>query len=205
MELAIDTSTAIAGIALSERGVVIEERVWTAGRNHTVELMPEVVAMLERHGTAAASLDAIFVATGPGSFSALRVGISAAKGLALGTGAPLVGVGTMWIEAAPFVGEGLPIRPILDAARAELSVGSFVPAPGGLAEVSPPVVLTVVRRWLPSLQTSTEAPAALEGRARGRPQMQWRCSSSSVGSQCRARGQEGGPVANVAAGPKGLQ
>ena len=40
MELAIDTSTEVAGIALSEQGAVVEERIWNAGRNHTVELMP---------------------------------------------------------------------------------------------------------------------------------------------------------------------
>ena len=143
MELAIDTSTEIAGIALSERGVVVEERIWNAGRNHTVELMPGVAALLEDHGAAASALDAVFVATGPGGFTAVRVGISAAKGLALASGATLVGVGTMWIEASPFAGRGLPIRPIMDAGRGELSVGRFVPTDDGLAETSPPALLTI--------------------------------------------------------------
>ena len=127
MELAIDTSTENAGIALSERGVLVEERIWNAGRNHTVELMPRVAALLEDHGAAASALDAVFVATGPGGFTAVRVGISAAKGLALASGATLVGVGTMWIEASPFAGRGLPIRPIMDAGRGELIVGALRP------------------------------------------------------------------------------
>ena len=142
MELAIDTSTEIAGIALSDGGTPIEERLWNAGRNHTVELMPGVAALLERNGTSAADLDAVFVATGPGGFTAVRVGISAAKGLALASGATLVGVGTMWIEAAPFAGRGLPIRPIMDAGRGEISVGSFVATDDGLTEAAPPALLT---------------------------------------------------------------
>ena len=142
MELAIDTSTEVAGIALSERGVAIEERIWNAGRNHTVELMPGVATLLERNGVSASDLQAIFVATGPGGFTAVRVGISAAKGLALGSGATLVGVGTMWIEAIPFAGRGLPVRPIMDAGRDELSVGRFANTDDGLAEVAPPALLT---------------------------------------------------------------
>lgn len=142
MELAIDTSTEVAGIALSKQGAFVEERIWNAGRNHTVELMPGVAALLERNGVSVSDLTAIFVATGPGGFTAVRVGISAAKGIALGSGATLVGVGTMWIEAAPFAGRGLPIRPIMDAGRGELSVGSFVTTDDGLAEVAPPALLT---------------------------------------------------------------
>ena len=142
MELAIDTSTEVAGIALSERGVAIEERIWNAGRNHTVELMPGVATLLERNGVSASDLQAIFVATGPGGFTAVRVGISAAKGLALASGATLVGVGTMWIEAIPFAGRGLPVRPIMDAGRDELSVGRFANTDDGLAEVAPPALLT---------------------------------------------------------------
>ena len=138
MEIAIDTSTGLVGIALSDMGELIDEEVWTAGRNHTVELMPAVLGLLSRHGSSA-----IFVAIGPGSFSALRVGISAAKGLALGTGSLLVGVGTMWIEAAPFEDEQLPLRPILDAARGELSVGHFVSSPSGLEELASPALMTV--------------------------------------------------------------
>ena len=154
MELAIDTSTEVAGIALSERGVLVEERIWNAGRNHTVELMPRVAALLEDHGAAASALDAVFVATGPGGFTAVRVGISAAKGLALASGATLVGVGTMWIEASPFAGRGLPIRPIMDAGRGELIVGRFVPTDEGLAEASPPALLTVEALIEESRETS---------------------------------------------------
>lgn len=143
MEIAIDTSTGLVGIALSDMGELIDEEVWTAGRNHTVELMPAVLGLLSRHGSSASDLSAIFVAIGPGSFSALRVGISAAKGLALGTGSLLVGVGTMWIEAAPFEDEQLPLRPILDAARGELSVGHFVSSPSGLEELASPALMTV--------------------------------------------------------------
>ena len=57
------------------------------------------------------------MALGPGGFSALRVGISVAKGLALPLDIPLVGVGTLEMEAYPYAGAGIPVCPLLEAGR----------------------------------------------------------------------------------------
>jgi tRNA threonylcarbamoyladenosine biosynthesis protein TsaB len=140
LELAIDTSTATAGIALGHRGKVLTEVAWQAGHNHTVELHPTVERVLALNRTAISSVDAIIVAIGPGTFSGLRVGVSAAKGFAIALGVPIVAVGTLAAAAYPFAVAGLPIRPILNAGRGELAVGHFQAKGGGMEEREPPTI-----------------------------------------------------------------
>ncbi len=79
MELAIDTSTHVAGIALSSEGEVAAELTWHAGQNHTAELMPNLIDLLNRTRVNLSDIDALIVAKGPGSFNGLRVGMSAAN------------------------------------------------------------------------------------------------------------------------------
>jgi len=126
MELAIDTSTEIAGIALSESGSVIAELTWQSGRNHTVELLPGIDYILSLIKVDMNSINAIFVAKGPGSFNGLRVGISTAKGFAFSLSIPLIAVNTLEIEAYPFALSNLPINAIHNAGRGEIAVASYI-------------------------------------------------------------------------------
>ena len=71
--------------------------------------MPAVAEILNWHRLAARDLTGIAVALGPGGFSALRVGISVAKGLALASGKPLVGLRTLDLEAHPYLASGVPV------------------------------------------------------------------------------------------------
>jgi len=125
VELAIDTSSGFAGVALSEHGVPVAEFGWRSVQNHTVELMPSVEALLKRAGAGYDALQGIVVARGPGAFNGLRVGISAAKGLALALGVPLVGIGTLEVEAYPFAFTGLPVCPVHQVGRGEIAVALF--------------------------------------------------------------------------------
>jgi tRNA threonylcarbamoyl adenosine modification protein YeaZ len=125
MELAIDTSSDIASIALSHRGDTLAELTWQSAQNHTVELMPNLVELLGRANVEPNSLEAIFVAKGPGSFNGLRVGISTAKGLAFSSKIPLLGVSTLETEAYPFAYTGLPLRPIHKAGRQEIATALY--------------------------------------------------------------------------------
>ena len=127
MLLAIDTSTRNAGVALARDGQVVSSRSWRSAVNHTSELMPAAAQLLQTAGIMAPDLDGIAVALGPGGFSALRVGMSVAKGLAMATGKPLVGVGTLDAEAQPYFQSGLPVCALLDAGRSEVSSGYFGP------------------------------------------------------------------------------
>ena len=125
MELAIDSSTEIAGLALACKGEVKTELAWYCGRNQSVELMPNLVRMLDRFGMTANSIDAVIVAKGPGSFNGLRVGMSIAKGFAYSLGVPIIGVSTLEVEAYPFMALGLPICPIHSAGRGEIATAIY--------------------------------------------------------------------------------
>ena len=87
--------------------------------------MPAVVDILKGQGLAARDLTGIAVALGPGGFSALRVGISTAKGLALASGIPLVGLRTLDLEAHPYLASGLPVCSLLDVGRQEVAAARF--------------------------------------------------------------------------------
>lgn len=140
MLLVIDTSTRNAGAALAQEGRVISSRSWRSAVNHTSELMPAVSCILDGAGLKVRDLDGIVVALGPGGFSALRVGMSVAKGLAIATGKPLAGIGTLDAEAQPYLQSGLPVCALLDAGRSEVSSGYFAPNSQRLREdrICPP-------------------------------------------------------------------
>src|SRR3981081_2166947 len=84
-------------------------------RGHAEALMPLVAGGMKESGIAFASLDRIAATTGPGSFTGLRVGLSAARGIALAAGKPVVGVTTLTAYAAPIVSENDQPHPVLAA------------------------------------------------------------------------------------------
>ena len=142
MELSIDTSTRTAGIALSKEGRAVGEMVWRAEYNHTTQLMPSIEYLMGQAGAKPKDLTAIIVAIGPGSYSGLRVGISAAKGLAMALGIPMAGVNTLLLEAYPFLTAGLPVQPLLDAGRSEISTTRFrwIAGAAGLETLEPAIM-----------------------------------------------------------------
>jgi len=125
MEIAIDTSTEMASIALSRRGEVEAEMTWPSGQNHTVELLPNLLHLLKQAKRDLEEIDAVIVAKGPGSFNGIRVGVSTAKGLAFSRGIPLLGIGTLEVEAFPYAPTGRLICPVLDAARGEIATALY--------------------------------------------------------------------------------
>jgi tRNA threonylcarbamoyl adenosine modification protein YeaZ len=120
MELAIDTSSNIVSVALSHKGEILASLTWQTTRNHTIELLPNLVFLLQQVKVELSFIEAIIVAKGPGSFNGLRVGISTAKGFASTLNIPLLGVNTLEAEAYPFAFTGLPLRPIHKAGREEI-------------------------------------------------------------------------------------
>jgi len=100
MLLAIDTSTEWIGIALFNGTNVLAEQTWRSKNYHTVELIPAIKDMLTKTQTKPSSLTGVGVALGPGSFTGLRIGLSAAKGIALGQNLPVAGIPSLEILAA---------------------------------------------------------------------------------------------------------
>ena len=127
MLLAIDTSTRFAGVALADEHRVVAARTWYSTANHTAELMPAVAQLLQDKAAAVQDLEAVAVALGPGGFSALRVGSSVGKGLAAAAGLPIIGVGSLDLEAFPYAGSGLAVCALLEAGRGEAASALFGP------------------------------------------------------------------------------
>jgi tRNA threonylcarbamoyladenosine biosynthesis protein TsaB len=118
--LAIDTATQYAGLALYDQSGVRAEEAWHAGRNHTIELMPRIVRMLQTGGLEVTELAAFAVALGPGSFTGLRIGLAIAKGLALPHKLPLIGIPTLDITAYPWRDSGIKVWAIAQAGRGRI-------------------------------------------------------------------------------------
>ena len=121
MQIAIDTSTETASLALVENNRILAELTWNCGKNHTVQLLPNLNYLLAQNSLSLESADCIIVARGPGSYNGLRVGISTARGLAYSLDVPIVGISTLEVEAWQHASTGLPIRPILNAGREEVA------------------------------------------------------------------------------------
>lgn len=125
MILAIDTSTVHLSLALHDGAEILGENTWTDPNRHTAALAPAVRTMLDQTGTDEKKLKAIAVALGPGSFTSLRVGLSFAKGMALGLGIPIIGVPTLDIIAAQQPLCELPLCAFLQAGRAKYAVQAY--------------------------------------------------------------------------------
>ena len=133
MELLIDTSTRYAGVGLSKAGQTVVEVVWRSERNHSVELVPAINRALDHAKVKIDDVKAVFVASGPGGFSALRVGMSTAKALSSSLNIPLVTVGTLELEIDPYTSMSSPICAVMSAGRTRLYVGRVDTGDAGLA------------------------------------------------------------------------
>jgi tRNA threonylcarbamoyladenosine biosynthesis protein TsaB len=117
--LAIDTAldACAAAVLDTSAGKIIAQESQPMKRGHAEALMPLLARVMKASGVAFAAVDRIAATTGPGSFTGLRVGLSAARGIALAAGKPVVGVTTLTAYAAPIVSEdrGHPVISAIDA------------------------------------------------------------------------------------------
>src|SRR6266404_8592747 len=105
--LAIDTAldACAAAVLDTESGRLIAQESESMKRGHAEALMPMIARVIKASGIGFSGLDRIAVTTGPGSFTGLRVGLSAARGIALAASKPVVGLTTLSAYAAPIVGQ----------------------------------------------------------------------------------------------------
>jgi tRNA threonylcarbamoyladenosine biosynthesis protein TsaB len=105
--LAIDTAldACAAAVLDTDKGKVIAQESAAMKRGHAEALMPLLARVMKQSGIAFAALDRVAATTGPGSFTGLRVGLSAARGIALAASKPVVGITTLSAYAAPHVSE----------------------------------------------------------------------------------------------------
>jgi len=117
--LAIDTALDACAAAVLDTSAsrLIAQESQAMKRGHAEALMPLIARVMKASGVAFAALDRIAATTGPGSFTGLRVGLSAARGIALAASKPVVGVTTLTAYAAPIVSQNSehPVISAIDA------------------------------------------------------------------------------------------
>src|SRR5437868_15395059 len=141
--LALDTSSAACSVALRDRGGrLVGHRFEALARGHAERLMPMLRETMAEAGTGFADLALIAVTTGPGSFTGIRVGLAAARGLALASAVPLLGVtafDAVQQAVAPAERQGRALWVAIDSRRGDLFIQGFA-ADG--APLAAPVAVT---------------------------------------------------------------
>jgi len=147
--LALESATPRGSVALVSGGAARAEVFLLPGPRASGSYISAVEALFAAAGAATGDVSAVAVSVGPGAFTGLRVGMSAAKGFCFGWDVPLVPVPTLLALAHRFPGEGRMVCPVQDARRGEVYAALFRWDAGGLARISPDMAI---------------APALLPGR-----------------------------------------
>lgn len=129
--LAVETATLLGSIALADDSGVLAEIQSPEGMAHARWLMPAVESLFRQTGLSPQEIDGLAVSAGPGSFTGLRIGLSTVKGLALGTGKPVVAVPTLDALARSVPRCRRLLCPILDARKKEVYAAFFRPDEDG--------------------------------------------------------------------------
>lgn len=137
--LAIDTALGACSVAVLDTvsGSAVESESLPMVRGHAEALMPLIARVMQRRELAFTDIDRVAVTTGPGSFTGLRVGISAGRGIALAAGKPVVGVSTLAAYAAPHLADDKTVAVVvaIDARHEHVYLQVF--GPGGHVIITP--------------------------------------------------------------------
>jgi tRNA threonylcarbamoyladenosine biosynthesis protein TsaB len=168
--LAIDTAldACAAAILDTDAGRLIAQESQAMKRGHAEAMMPLIARVIKDAGIAFASLDRIAVTTGPGSFTGLRVGLSAARGIALAADKPVVGLTTLAAYAAPVVSQNRE-QPVISAIDARHDHVYFQAVSGDGGSLIPPRVAPIEE----ALEASRFGAPHLVGNAAGLLAERW--------------------------------
>ena len=160
--LAIDCALDACSAAVldSDPGGIIASETRIMARGHAEALMPLIARVMDEAEIEFRELDRIAVTVGPGSFTGLRVGISAARGIALAAGKPAIGLTTLAGLAAPHIAEDdtTPVVAAIDARHGHVYMQVF--GPGGRTLLAPRVA--PLRE---AVRAATIGPARIVGSA----------------------------------------
>ena len=135
--LAIESSSKPASVAICEDGELISMLFQRSGLTHSRTLLPMAQDVLKNLEMTIGDVNLIAVAHGPGSFTGIRIGISAAMGLSWGADVPVVGVSTLEAMAYQVETEDCTICPVLDARRGQIYNAKFARRGGQLERLCP--------------------------------------------------------------------
>ncbi|MBK5293848.1 MAG: tRNA (adenosine(37)-N6)-threonylcarbamoyltransferase complex dimerization subunit type 1 TsaB [Acidobacteriia bacterium] len=164
--LGVDTSGALGSVAMVDSGGGVVERRMESSEGHGQRIFYEIEELLRECGVGLAMVDGFAAGAGPGSFTGVRIALSAVKGLAEALGKPAFGVSNL--QALAWHGSG-PLRAaVMDARRGQIYGGVF---DAGLGKVTQEMV-GPMGEWLASLpggeiEFVTAEPALLEEGLRG--------------------------------------
>ena len=134
--LAFETTAKAGSVALLEDNRLLAESYQNTGLTHSQTLMVMAEDMLKAAGKSMADVTAVAVAEGPGSFTGVRIGVAAAKGLAWGAELPCYGVSTLESMALTLGGYQGYICPVMDARRSQVYNALFYVDSGVMERVS---------------------------------------------------------------------
>ncbi len=152
LSLCLDTATLMGVVAVADGPKLLSFVQWRSESRHGEDMFGHIDAALDEAGVERAQLKRIGVDIGPGRFTGVRVGLSTAKGLALGLDLPLVGVHSLRVlaEGTEPVPDAIRV-PLMNAYRGELFAAAYGPAAGSDASLvepffgPPPEVLRALR------------------------------------------------------------
>jgi tRNA threonylcarbamoyladenosine biosynthesis protein TsaB len=150
--LHINTALEKAHVGLSKNDVIIAERENSVQKEHGSFLQPAIKEICDETGISMADIAAVSVVNGPGSYTGLRVGLSAAKGICFALNKPLICLSTLEWLAHPFNSYMTNIIcPLIDARRMEVFTAMYEPA--SLNIVTPPHALVIDENCFSELET----------------------------------------------------
>lgn len=118
--LAIDSATPVAGIALLDEEKLIREEFVNYKKTHSETLMPMVDQLLRDCNRSLQDVTALAITIGPGSFTGLRIGLAAIKGLSMAAGIPVAGISTLDVLAHNISFTDALVCPLLNARKQEV-------------------------------------------------------------------------------------
>ncbi len=160
--LALETSSQAGSVALLDGDNVLSQRVLATEQRSAQTLIPAVAAVLADAGRRTGDVNLVAVTIGPGSFTGLRVGVTAAKTFAYATGCQCLGVDTLEViaeQAIPGCAAAGELHAVLDAQRKELFLARFRREVGGLVRLDENRIVPV-ERWLATLAAGTVVTGA---------------------------------------------
>lgn len=170
--LNIETATAVCSVALSDQGRIIALNESAEGYTHAENLTLFIRDVLKEAGTTMSAIDAVAVSKGPGSYTGLRIGVSAAKGICFATGKPLIAVPTLKSMAAGAAAKeqetGLLFCPMIDARRMEVYCAIYN---AGLEEVAAAAAVVVDKNSFLQLLSSDRVMFFGDGAPKCREQL----------------------------------
>ncbi len=141
--LAIESSAGPASVCITDDGKILYEVYSNVGLAHSRTIMPMVEQALKFTSMTVSDVDVLAVANGPGSFTGVRIGVSAVKGMALGADKRCIGVSTLEAMAYNFLNCDCTVCTVMDARCSQVYCGIFNVKNGIVSRVSPDEAVSI--------------------------------------------------------------